>query len=55
MNNAKIKYKNNYQPLLMEPLPVVEQLNSAYRSSDTKRQMLNTVLNGQTLSTNGAH
>lgn len=46
MNNAKTDYKNNYQPVLMEPLPVVEQLNSAYRGSATKRQMLNTVSNG---------
>ena len=42
MKNAK---KNNYQPVLMEPLPVIEQLNCAYRSSATKWQMLNTVSN----------
>ncbi|BDA51698.1 Ribosomal protein L5 (mitochondrion) [Coccomyxa sp. Obi] len=47
MNSAKTEYKNNYQPVLMQPLPVVEQLNSAYSSSVTKWQMLNIVSNGR--------
>lgn len=55
MNHVKTEYKNSYQPVLMEPLPIVEQLNSAYRSSATKRQMLNTVSNawGRALAPSG--
>ena len=49
MNNTKTEYKTSYQPVFMEPLTVVERLNSAYRSSARKWEMVNTVsLNNQT-------
>lgn len=49
MNNAKIEYENNYQPVFMELLPVVEQLDCAYKSSVRKWETVNTVSNGRAL------